>query len=95
MVKLDVCGRCGLPVSHLFHTKSEDCVEALKVRVDDERERSRRMRHLLVSAAANLDRHMPDGAGARGVLTSQMRDAIADKWDEGEWEDNEEYRRLR
>jgi hypothetical protein len=78
----------------VLHNESV-CRDVLRAQCDEERERVRRMRELLDSAVGNLDRHMPDGCGARAVLTSKIRDAIADKWDEGEWDDGEGYRRLK
>jgi hypothetical protein len=81
-------------VRELHHGPCDVMVRCALATLDEERERVRRMRELLDSAVGNLDRHMPDGCGARAVLTSKIRDAIADKWDEGEWDEDEGYRRL-
>ena len=69
-------------------------VSARDLTVLDLKEELRRCRRLLDCAASTLDRHMPDGAGARAVLTGKMRDAVVGKYDEGEWEDDTGYRRL-
>lgn len=60
-----------------------------KVTLED-RERVRRMRSLLTRANAMLERYMPDLVGERAVLTSMIRDACVDKWDDGEWEPDED-----
>ena len=69
--------------------------EAISLATDmDLREELRRHRYLMESALSYIDRYVPDLAGARNVLISQMEDALISKYDEGEWDDHEDYRSL-